>query len=548
LYLSTVSPLPKELMVRTADLACLKLIEILESSGEFKQQYNKIAEAELIGDNIDQLIFRLWQYPNTSKGQEAFDRVYKISEDLPQEDKRVVWRKLVQLSKICGFKLPAEIISYFKLPNKIKFSDIIGAGNKTYVVDNFKDGIMFPLERFGDQSIHANLTFIGVKLPKKIGYRFSLVCFDVSQDKEIWRKDEFRLKDLGNEPGFYAAFIYSDVVLVHGIYDVFCFRLKDGEEIWHYKTPNNFDIFESIISDNIFVLSGANETIALQVDTKIPVGEVAWQTKEQGSIYFKPYLADDLFVSVRKFPFNITSRHRTTGNLMMRLSIPDLSLVETHPILKEGGLMVPFAKFDKYLAVTDEKYLIVYDVVKMSMLWKTPLLNIDITKEIKIRFEMNDKYIIVLKENFDKKELYCYDLFTGDILWKTDPTNNNSPQPIYSLLFDGDILYGLGEHPEQGFILIAYDCSKGIQKFKKVSEGYSSKPSVNLRKEIYGNNIIVELQDRKDFKIIVFNKNSGEILKTISEKGDGPIGEIGRIGIIVQGGRPILFNKNQFKY
>ena len=549
LFLSSVSPLPKELTVRTGDLAILKLIEVLKNSGGYDAEYSKLGDAELTGDKIDQLMYHLWKYPGNAKGQETFNRICSLSANLPEEDRREIWRKLMHMAKICKFKVPGDLAAFFALPEKTTYKDINPSnGDKTYEVGNFKDGIMITLDREGDLTIQPNLMFVGVKLPKKVGFRFSIVCFDLAQGKEVWRKEEFRLKDLGKEPGFYKAYVYKDMVVVNGMYDVFAFNLKDGAEIWHYKTPYSFEIYEATISGNIFALSGATETVALQIDTKSPVGEVAWQQKEDGNLYSKPYFVNDLFVSVRKYPFNITSRHRTTGSLIARLAIPDLSQVESHPILKDGPPNLPVARFDRFVAVTDEKYVIIYDVVKMEMLWKTPLSNVDLSKELKMRITMNDKYVVLIKEDYDRKAIYCYSLISGDIIWNTDPTNSGSPQAIYSLVLEGDDLYGIGEHPGQGFFFVSYDCVKGTKKFGKLIEGFGSAPIVSLRENVYGKHLVAEVMDRKDFYLIVLDKTNGATVKKVTDKGDGPIGEVGRVAMTVQDGHPVLFSKVQFKY
>ena len=80
---------------------------------------------------------------------------------------------------------------------------------------------------------------------------------------------------------------------------------------------------------------------------------------------------------------------------------------------------MPIARYDRFVVVSDEKYVIVYDVVKMEMMWKTPLLNVDLSKDIKMRFAVNEKYVVLIKEDYDRKAIYCYNLSTGDILWNT---------------------------------------------------------------------------------------------------------------------------------
>jgi len=549
LFLSAVSPLPKELTVRTGDLAILKLIDLLKNSGGYEAEYSKTSDVELTGEQIDQLLYHIWKYPGTAKGQETFNKICSQASALPEEDKKEVYRKLCHVSKICKFKMPADLSAFAAVVEKKTYPDINPSnGDKNYVVGNFKDGIMLTMEQEGDINTYGNYLFVSVKLPKKIGFRFSVVCFDLSQGKEVWRKEEFRLKDLGKEPGFFKAYIFKDIVVVHGMYDVFGFNIKDGSEIWHYKTPHSFEIYEATMNGNIFVICGDNETIALQIDTKSPIGEVAWQQKEEGSIYYKPYFVNDLFISVRKYPFNITSRYRTTGSLISRLATPDLSQVVEHPLLKDGEQSLPIAHFGKYVVASDNFYLIVFDVVKMEMMWKTPIQNVDLSKDLKMRFEVNDKYIVLVKEDFDRKAIYCYSLPTGEVLWQTDPTNSGSPQAIYSLLLEGDMLYGIGLHPGQGFNFISYDCVKGTRKTAKLMDGYNSAPLVRLRENVYGKHLVFEVQDRKDFQVLVIDKNTGEVVKKVMEKGDGPIGEVGRIGITVQNGHPILFGKDQFKY
>ena len=95
---------------------------------------------------------------------------------------------------------------------------------------------------------------------------------------------------------------------------------------------------------------------------------------------------------------------------------------------------------------------------------------------------------------------------------------------------------------------MAYDCVKGVVKYRKLLEGYSSIPVVRLRSQIYDKHLIAELMDRKDFQLIVLDKTSGDIVKKVEEKGDGPIGEGGRVSMTIQDGHPVLFSKVHFKY
>ena len=234
--------------------------------------------------------------------------------------------------------------------------------------------------------------------------------------------------------------------------------------------------------------------------------------------------------------------------MLARLARPDLTQVVDHPMLKDGEQSLPISHHEKYVVASDDKYLLVFDVAKMELVWKTPLANVDLSKDVRMRIEVNEKYVVLIKEDYDRKAIYCYNLLTGDILWNTDPTNGASPQAIYSLLLEGDMLYGLGIHPGQGFYFVSYDCVKGTRKTNKLVEGYSSVPIVKMRNQTYGKYVVVELQDRKDFEAVVIDKNTGEVAKKVADKGDGPIGEVGRVSITVQDGHPVLFSKVKFKY
>jgi len=549
LFHSSVSPLPKELTVRAGDLAILKLVELLKKDKSFEKEYSKIGETELSTEQISQLMFHLWKYPNTEMGQVAFEKLFALSQPLDEENRKELWRKMGHLSKICQFKQPEALSSFLNAPKSMNHSPInIAYGDKMYEIPNIKDGVMVALERKGDLKSNENYLLIGVRVPKKIGFRFCLVCFDLAIGKEVWRTQEFRLKDLGNEPGFFKAFVYQDVVVVHGQTDVLGFNIKNGSPIWHYKTPFNFDICESIISGNIFVLCSFSETIALQIDTRSPVGEVAWQQREDGDIYHQPFFFEDTLISIRKYPFSIVSRYRTTGSLIRCLQLPDLSLNEEHPLLKNGSKELSIGRFNQFVVVTDEKYLLLYDINKMELVWKTMMVNINFSNNFKLRITLNDKYIVLIKEDYDRKAIYCYETMTGEILWNTDPNQPDSPQPIYSLLLENDTLYGIGIHPGQGFLMVAYNCQNGKLKYKNVIDGYSTVPLVKLRDTVFEDHLVAEIQDRKDYQIVIMNKLTGEVVKRVSGKGDGAIGEAGGVAITIQASRPILFSKMQFNY
>ena len=108
------------------------------------------------------------------------------------------------------------------------------------------------------------------------------------------------------------------------------------------------------MSGDLLVLAGQSETLALYLPTEDPRGEVVWQEKEEGDLYAAPYFHGDRLVSVRKMPFNLTVRYRSTGQLMGRLALPDLSLFDEHPLLENGPRELPVAH-DGRLAGRDRR-------------------------------------------------------------------------------------------------------------------------------------------------------------------------------------------------
>ncbi len=549
LYSSTVSPLQKEISVRTGDYAIKKLEKMLAKSGGYKSTYSDLSKTDLSSDKVEELLYHIWKYPSMGVGQTALDKITTLASKLGDEDKRYYFRQVSHLADVCGLKVPAVINAFVERPKYDHYVAVDPSkGDKEYEFKDFKDPVIQLMNRKGDRSISPNLAFFSVRIPKRVGNRFSLVCFDLSAGKEVWRKEEFRLKDLGQEPGFFTAYVQKDVVVVHGIYDVFGFQLSDGKEIWRYSVPHSFEIQDSLISGNIFVITGQSETIALQVETKSTIGEVAWQQKEEGKVYYPSYFHGDHIVNVRMSPFNITIRHRSTGSLVSRTQIPDMLLYENHPIFGDKKPGLPVASSGRYVALTDGDYLYIYDMERMRLHWKVLFLNNNSGNDPLMRFTISDKYVIVLKDDYGDKAVYCYEIDSGKLVWFTDKKDSKTPRPFYDSLIVGDVVYGLREHSGQGFIATAYNIPDGKHLYSKTYEGYSEKPLLISRDRLYGGQVILELQDRKNFEILVLNTKDGSLVKKVETKGDGPIGEPGRVSMTIQGGHPILFSKISFKY
>jgi len=279
----------------------------------------------------------------------------------------------------------------------------------------------------------------------------------VWQGKEEWGDrvtEELSLRGKGHEPGFFEAWVHGDLVVVHGLYDVLAFDLAGGKLRWRYQVPFDFEIKHAAASGDLLVLGGKAETVALYLATEDPRGEVAWQEKEEGDTYLAPYFHGDRLVGVRKFPFNVTVRYRGTGKLMGRLALPDLSMVEEHPLLKTGPRELPAAHDGGFLALSDGWYYLMVDIERMKVAWKRLIDQSDPTREPAMRFALKGDYLAVVKEDFDQKTIYMLSSRTGEVLWNTDPKVAGSPQPMHSLIIEGDKVYGVQVHAGQGFHLV----------------------------------------------------------------------------------------------
>jgi outer membrane protein assembly factor BamB len=325
---------------------------------------------------------------------------------------------------------------------------------------------------------------------------------------------------------------------------VFAFDLEDGSLLWRYTAPFDFNIKHAMLSGDLLVLSGKPETLALYVPTPHKNGEVAWQVKERGDLYIPPYFHGDRLVSVRKAPFNITVRYRATGSLIGRLDMPDLTLRDEHPLIEKGPRELPAAHDGRRLVVSDGWYYIMIDVEDLRVLWKRLIQG----HRSAMRLFMGGDYLAVVKKEYDLKAILMLSSRTGNVLWKTDPKNARSPQPVYSALIDEDRLYGIEVYAGQGFVFTGYNAKTGKRLFKKAMAGYKSRPKVELIPAVHGGTMAARIQDRQNFELKCMDIKSGKALHTVKKKGVESFGVHGRVSATVQNGRMVLMSKNKLKY
>jgi outer membrane protein assembly factor BamB len=315
---------------------------------------------------------------------------------------------------------------------------------------------------------------------------------------------------------------------------------------WRYRVPFGFDIEHAIKSGDLLVLAGRSDTVALYLGTNDPRGEVAWQEREEGELYGAPYLHGDRLVSVRSMPFNVTTRYRSTGRLIGRLALPDLSLSRKHPFLRQGPEALPMAADAGRIVVTDEQYYLMLDVERMTVLWKRMIDALDQTQSPAFRFELKGDHLAVLKRDYDADAIYMLSSDTGEVRWHTDRKDRESPQPIHSMSIRDGRLYGIRPRPGQRFDFVGLDCATGEALFQvEGQKGYAGDPEAELRSEYHGNTMLAEIRDRQTYELKAFDMRNGKCIHTLKVKGVGRFGEHGRVSATGQNGMMVLMGKHK---
>jgi hypothetical protein len=118
-------------------------------------------------------------------------------------------------------------------------------------------------------------------------------------DEKLWESEPILLHGRtmaveGYEIGFEEVFLYRNLAIVHGLYDVIAFDrrpgtdMKDGkkQEQWRFRAPLGFEIRSAGLCGDILVLCGRSSTLAIFAKT----GDIDWDAREVGE--FQRLLVD----------------------------------------------------------------------------------------------------------------------------------------------------------------------------------------------------------------------------------------------------------------
>ncbi|MDD4890203.1 MAG: PQQ-binding-like beta-propeller repeat protein, partial [Phycisphaerae bacterium] len=419
LYLSTVSPLPKTLTLRAGERAAWQLARLQKTSSQFAGDFEKTATTELDGKTEPEQLQRMWEFPGTTAAQKTLEALCESSGKLdPVLARQRLWR-LSDAARVGNLKLPEKFAAKLTTPDFDKLTVTIPQTAKPYDFADADGASRLILQRGDDQTKYPELMFVGGRVRKRVDNKFILTCMDLKTGTKKWETIDIRLKGSGQEAGFYEAFVLGERVIVHGLYDVLAFNVADGKAIWSYRVPFDFEIKNALLSGDLLMLAGKTETLALYLPTENPNGEVAWQVGEMGDLYIMPYMRNDRLISVRKLPYSVTVRYRSTGQLIGRLDLPDLSMHMAHPLIEGGPEELPAAHCDNLLAVTDGWYYVVVDTDKLAISWKRLIDSNDVTREPAMRLALSNDYLCVLKEDYDQKAIYMLSAKTGEVLWNS---------------------------------------------------------------------------------------------------------------------------------
>ncbi|MCG3179232.1 MAG: Outer membrane protein assembly factor BamB [Phycisphaerae bacterium] len=557
LYFSTVSPLPRTLTVRASELASLQLMRMVSQDASFAATLDQAAAKDLAAATDPQERLQIiGQFPATPASQKALDTLFARAGGMKGSDARQEMWKLADAARVAGLRVPDGFVPKVAAPAQSGDGETVALPQKSREHD-FADeegAARLVLERRGERNVQPQLMFIGSRIRRRLDNKFDVTAMDLATGKIAWDTGEFRLKGTGAEPGFFEAFVHAGpagaMVIVHGLYDVFALDLGSGKEIWSYRVPFDFEIRHALLTGDLLVLWGKTETLALFVDTDSKAGEVAWQRNEQGDLYVDPWADGDRLVAVRKLPYSVTVRYRATGQLIGRLGLPDLSQHAAHPLIEDGPEGLPAAHEDGRLVVSDGWYYIMIDTTRLKVLWKRLIDNNDLTREPAMRFSLGGGYFSVLKEDYDQKMIYMLSADTGQVLWKTDPKDARSPQPMHHVLIVGGACYGIQPHAGQGFYLVGRDCKTGKLLFSTETSGYDGRPQVELVSRLYGGFAVVRVVDRQRVEVKVFDTSAagrGKDVCTVGAKGVPPFGVHGRVSATVQSGRAVLLSKDKLQ-
>jgi len=543
-YFSAASPLRPTMRVEARALASRRLQRLLTRDEAFRTGFERTAAATLAGGDLAARAHRLREFPATPAAQTVLDQLLADAEKKPAlERQRGLWH-LEDFATLYGLTVPDRYRPRRSAPTTRATGGHAASGTRRRIQFDPPDQentVHLVLRHEGEPAGAEHLLFLGGRATKRLDNKFVLTCYDLNAGTQMWATKNIRLKGKGDEKGFEKVFLRGDLAVTHGLYDVIGFDRQTGAIRWRTRVPFGFEIRRSIMFGDILVLSSATETVALY----LPSGEIVWEAKETGDLYYPPFIVDDTLVSVRYLPSGVTSRKITTGRLIAYLELPDLTRVRQHPFLPNGPEAYPVHADDGLIAVTDGFYYIVVDARRMTILWKRLIDASDPTREPFMRLKVSGDTLWVLKKDFDQDAMWMLSSRTGEVLWHTDPKKPRQSAPMYSPIFSNGTVYGLQVTDANTWRIMGYNARTGAKVCDTQSAPFAVKPTAHLDERVRGTHLLLRVADQQQFSLVLFDTQQRKAVHTLLLKGTGPFGVHGRVSYTVQGGALALLTKTR---
>jgi hypothetical protein len=434
----------------------------------------------------------------------------------------------------------------------------------------------------------AGLLFVGGRKKRAFGNRYNLLCWDMKADKKLWETPGILLhKKEGSEAssshayevGFEEVFIWNDLAIVHGQYDVIAVNRLPGQELyeqegsrhgkkktrWHFRVPLGFVIRKVDMCGEVIVLCGRGSTMALSAVN----GQIVWDAREAGEFYAGPFFHEDIAFTVRKSPSEVSFRRTGSGRLLRRLSLPGLTTNRQHPLFagegSEGNVAAaeaaeahPVASADGLLVVNDGLTYYLVDVEKQEIRWSRGATKLDTSRDAAYRMWIDDGRIFVLKPYYAVLENAVLDAATGDMIWrrreggkKQDATvkkfekeRGSEEDPgakaatglvLGSMEFVDGIAYGVKyEMGATTVTLVGMDPKSGNEVMKIREKGYEE-PEAYVEPSWSKGCVNVRIQDGNKFEVWQVDVKAKKLVQKTRLEGYGRLGEYGDASAVWQG-------------
>jgi outer membrane protein assembly factor BamB len=578
-YFLAVANTDADYVVETRNLIARRLRNLLVGAPkEYREEYETRAGEELkryesleVGERL------LWCWPESeAAGKKIRELAAKAASLKPVERQSKLWR-FADLAAACGLGEKLVPGGESGLLGKPAPTDMPSGSEmqQKEAKNEDPDMVRLALPQKGDVASTAHLLFVGGRKKRAYGNRFTVMCWNMKENRKEWTSREILLHGKvvggeGYEVGFEEVFIHGNLAIVHGQYDVIALDWTKGtaldhngkkEKNWHFRVPLGFDIQSINMCGDVLVLCGRGSTVAISPKT----GEIIWDAPEMGEFYAGPFFHKDTMLSVRKSPSEVSFRKVGTGRMLCRLRLPGLTTNRRHPMFAlegtggnpaaaEAAEAYPAAFKEGILAVSDGLTYHVVDVDKRQLRWSKGATKLDLSQDASYRMWIDRGRLFVLKPYYAVLENVVFDLASGDLLWRrreggkkmdaklkkygdADAAGGKAATGLVlsSMAFVDGNVYGIKyEMGASSVNLVGMDPASGNQLMRVSEKGYDD-PEAYVEPSWSKGCVAVKIQDGNKFEVWQVDVKSKKIVQKLRLEGYGRLGEYGDASAVWQG-------------